>query len=391
VYQLTPETEAVLAFVDSELADGDSFVGTECRLRLIIDLLDDVASTSGSDPTQQLARLKRQRDRIDSQITAIELGQRDVEADDTKIRERFQLATTLLSQLQSDFRAVEDRFKQVARQVHHRHAEGIEARGAILEYALDQEDQLKESDQGKSFLEFVRLVHAPERQERLVELIRELSKLGGIQSNATGLARLQGMLPMLIAEAEKILRTTQRLSQTLRRLLDARTSRQRQQLASVLREIQSLASRAANVPDKSVVDIAIDVDLEIQAPMERAFWSPVPSFESVAMNATEPDDEMRLQTLHQLASLNRLDWSSMRSRIRQVLKDHQRASLRQLLDAFPVQSGPIEVLGYVQIAHDDGHAIDASCMEELIIEDTEGTQRTFQIPRIEFVNRHDPD
>jgi Protein of unknown function (DUF3375) len=389
-YQLTPNSEAVIAFIERALHDDEQFVGTECRLRLILDLLDDVVTGAAKDPQERLNRLRAQRDRLDAQIHAIEQGNDGEPSSATMVRERFGMAISLLSQLQSDFRSVEDRFKQLARQVHRRHAEGWQSRSDILEFALDQEDQLKQDDQGKSFHEFVRLVHSPERQERLADLINQLSSLQQIGAQSAGVSKLHSMMPMLIAEAEKILRTTQRLSQTLRTLLDARSSRHRQQLAIVLRDIQSMAAGRDPSIDTDNVQISVDVDLEIQSPMDRVFWSPPVIFDSVDMQQHIADDEIRNRAFRSLANLNRLDWSLMRSRIRRAVDSSGALSLVELLELHPPTAGPIEILGYLQIAHDDGHKIDSANRQDITIADRDGILQKFQIPQVDFVKRHDP-
>jgi hypothetical protein len=68
-----------------------------------------------------------------------------------QIRERCGTAVSLLRQLQSDFRAVEESFREITLQVQQRQVEGQDTRGGILEFALDAGDVLKQEDQGVSF------------------------------------------------------------------------------------------------------------------------------------------------------------------------------------------------------------------------------------------------
>ena len=58
--------------------------------------------------------------------------------------ERFVTAVMLLRQLQGDFRAVEESFRDITIQVQQRQVAGRETRGKILEFALDAEDLLKQ-------------------------------------------------------------------------------------------------------------------------------------------------------------------------------------------------------------------------------------------------------
>lgn len=48
-------------------------------------------------------------------------------------------------------------------------------------------------------------------------------------------------------------------------------------------------------------------------------------------------------------------------------------TIQALLDRFPIQTGSVELLGYLQIAHEDGHEIDRSQSIELFA-DWEGSR-----------------
>jgi hypothetical protein len=57
--------------------------------------------------------------------------------------------------------------------------------------------------------------------------------------------------------------------------------------------------------------------------------------------------------------MQRLDWTGMRARVGELLEEDQESlTLPELLEIFPPDAGVVEVLGYVQIAHDDGHDVD---------------------------------
>src|SRR5262249_40399851 len=174
VYQLTAHTEDVLTFLDRALDQDFGFVGTESRLCLVIETLDDLVVGASDDPEMRLDRLRAERRRIDEEISRIESEGSVTRYQPAKIRERFATAVSLLKELQGDFRGVEDKFKEITRQVQQRQAEGQDTRGGILGFALDAEDVLKREDQGVSFSEFVRFILSPSQQERLEAIIQQL-------------------------------------------------------------------------------------------------------------------------------------------------------------------------------------------------------------------------
>ncbi len=93
---------------------GANMVGTESRLRLVIETLEDIVRGASADPDRRLEYLRAQRAAIDAEIAAIESGKSIQTYRPAQIRERFQTAVDLLKALQSDFRAVEERFQTIA-------------------------------------------------------------------------------------------------------------------------------------------------------------------------------------------------------------------------------------------------------------------------------------
>lgn len=83
--------------------------------------------------------------------------------------------------------------------------------------AESQED-LRETDEdhGVSFYEFVRLVLTPSQTERLESSIREVRRIPELESQREGMETVRSMVTVLQNEAEKVMRTNQRLSATLR-------------------------------------------------------------------------------------------------------------------------------------------------------------------------------
>ncbi len=214
VYELTPSTEDVLKFLMSVLERNLAFVGTESRLKRIIDNLSDIVVRGSSDPDRRLRHLCDERDRINREIEAIHAGGAVETYGPTAIRERFADAVADLASLQGDFRAVEESFKSITRDVQKRQSEASDSRGNILGFALDAEGALKEQDQGISFDEFVRLVLSPSKQDELDAIVARLIEIECLVEQVEGVERVRGMMGHLSEEAEKVLRTTRRLSST---------------------------------------------------------------------------------------------------------------------------------------------------------------------------------
>ncbi|EAQ78157.1 DUF3375 domain-containing protein [Blastopirellula marina] len=387
VYQLTTHTEEVLLFVDRAINLDLGFVGTESRLKLVIETLSDLVVGSSDDPETRLIHLRKERDRIVREIEQIEQDGQISKYQPAQIRERFATAVSLLRQLQGDFRAVEDSFREITSQVQKREQEGLERRGAILEFALDSEDLLKQEDQGVSFYEFVKLILSPSQTERLEKVIQEVRCIPELYSLHEGLETVRNMITLLQNEAEKVMRTNQRLSATLRRLLDARAFADRRRIAQLLQEIQSLAITYEGNSRDQAPGVSFDFALDIDSPFRRSFWVEPPQFETIDLTNFLPSSEERREVFHEFASLQHLDWRRMRDCIRHLLATEHSATLGQLLAVHPISAGVVEVIGYLQLANEDGHLIDPTEDEVIHVAAASPLDRSYQVtvPRITFL------
>lgn len=396
-YQLTRYSEDAIRFIDNALSRDNRLVGTESRLRLVIDTLVDLVRGASPDPDRRLQDLMAQRDRIDAEIESVRSGGKVETYHPAQIRERFHTAVDLLKTLQGDFRAVEDRFEAIGRQVQRDAMTVDRRRGEVLSAALDAEDLIKQQDEGVSFNAFVNFLFAPQAQAKLRETIAEVTRIDAIADERAALEHIRAMVPSLLAEADNVLRQTGRLSQTLRRVLDEQTVGHRQRTAEVLREVRGLAARLkrhceetaqASPGDIDLGDIGLDdIGLNVQttigvsSPLTRPFWTPAQSFD-VAPEPQVIDLDMARREARKLASLQRLEWDRMRDAVAQATRGRPSIKLSELIKMRPLKVGIIELVGWVQIAHEDGHRIDREAEEEILVTTKDGSTGKWSSHRV---------
>ena len=386
MYQLTPHSEVVIEFLERALQQDLSFVGTESRLRLVIQTLEELLIGSSDDPEVRLQHLRDERTRIVAEIEAIQTHGRVTTFGPTRIREQFALAVQMLRQLQGDFRSVEEKFKEITRQVQQRQVLGLDSRGGILGDALGAEDELKQQDQGVSFFEFLKFIQSPQQQDRLQAVIKQLLQLKELVDQTDGLETIRQMVRGLLDEAEKVLQTTRRLSASLRRLIDTRSQQERRRVTELLRQIRVLAASMSDDPPRQF-GIDIDDAIPITAPLSRTNWAPATRFEQIDLTEHVADEALRREMFRQFQQLRPIDWNGMRRRVSRALEPFGRCTLRELLQDEPPE-GLLDVLGYLQIACDDGHLIQADATEELLLPDGELELIAVTVPLVTFVARN---
>jgi hypothetical protein len=385
MYQLTPHSEVVIEFVERALQQDLAFVGTESRLRLVMQTLEELLIGVSDDPEVRLKHLRDTQARIAAEIEEIEQHGNVTTFAPTRVREQFGLAVQMLKQLQGDFRAVEEKFKDITRQVQQWQVQGRDSRGGILGDALGAEDELKRQDQGVTFFEFLKFIQSPSQQDRLHTVIQQLLKLRELADQTEGLATIRHMVRGLLDESEKVLQTTRRLSASLRRLLDTRTQHERRRATELLRQIRVLAAAMSADPPWHI-GFEIDDVIAIQAPMSRTNWSPPTRFGQVNLTEYVSDESLRREVFRQFQQLQPIDWTAMRRRIRQAVEPRGRCTLGELLQDEP-PGGLVDVLGYLQIACDDRHLVRADATEEIVLPDGELGLLAVTVPLVTFVSR----
>jgi hypothetical protein len=336
-------------------------------LKLVIDTLDDLVVGASEDPEARLRHLRETQRRVQFEIDQIERKARLRDID----RHRFVSDLSRRFHCCVSCRATSARWKNRFARLRGRFSSGRSK--AVTRVAVFWASHwilktlLKKEDQGVSFMNSSGLILTPSQTERLESIIREVRRIPELESQRDGMDTVRSMVTVLQNEAEKVMRTNQRLSTTLRRLLDARAHAERQRIAGVLRQIRGHAVALAANPPVDTVGLSVDVEIDIESPFRRTFWQEPTRLESIDLTDFAADEPDRMEAFRELAALKRLEWKTMRNNIRDLLEIYDAPTLAELLERHPPESGVIEVLGYLQIARDDGHLVNSTARQTVVI------------------------
>lgn len=350
-YQLSAHTEKVFQWLQT--LQARQHVGTESRFKLLFNSLRDVVEKTEDDRTKRLEILKDKRAEIDKEIKAIELGVAPDNYTNAQVQERLELFTRLCYDLVSDFREVEDNFKHIHRAIVEQHTKATQNKGAIVGFAFEAYDALRNSSQGKSFYAFWDFLISREGQQDWKELTEQLLELVKSRDIHADENFLQSVKSMLLEQGKSVYDANDKMAEKLSRIITekeiARHKRLRQQISNIKEMVFSLMDEdvpcglqiSDSVPVKMVMDRRLQMEpkkneLNVKQPVA----------------ATEKIEDV--ERFSRMVSVTHIDRKQLWQKVENVLDVKSTATLREVLETIPLQNGLAEIVGYYGFLRDKG-------------------------------------
>ncbi|MGO1074626.1 DUF3375 domain-containing protein [Inquilinus sp. CA228] len=381
-FDLTPAAEKAIIWL-GQLSER-SFVGTESRLLTLFELLRQMSEGSESDPAKRVIELRRRRDEIDAEIAQVQAGHVPL-LDDTALKDRFQQFTQLARELLADFREVEHNFRLLDRKVRERIALWEGAKGALLEEIMGEHDAIGDSDQGRSFRAFWDFLMSSRRQEELTELLDRVLALPAVTDLQPD-ARMRRVHYDWLEAGEHTQRTVALLSQQLRRFLDDQAWLENRRIMDILHGIETKAIALRQSPPPDDVASIAEPAAAIELPLERPLYAPARRSLIAEIALQEGSGDIDPSELYDQVVI---DKARLTRHIRHALQARPQVTLRELIEAQPLQHGLAELVAYLQLGTDSFRAEVVDGAMDLIAwttaaRDGRSTHRQARLPRIIF-------
>ncbi|MEC7627076.1 MAG: DUF3375 family protein [Verrucomicrobiota bacterium] len=351
VFRLTRHSEKALSWLQDLLAmQQRGYATTESRFNRIMSEMQNLTQGVNADPESRIRELESKRQEIDEQIRRIqETGEAPIFGEDV-IRDQVYDLSDLVEHFLSDFRAIEEFFKDHAREISRLYAQGEASKGDIVEHVLDADEELRGCDQGKSYFGFREMMTNP-------ALARKLRNLA---EQTTDIARRRGLDPQktfsnlgdrLFGEAGSAHGAYGRISRKLRQVVGDHSGAGGRAVRDTLSGIRRNAFRLRDQPPEDW-DFEIEIRPLFFGLMEAEFWEPkaVEPFALIKKAKTNDSDWMNeiLNSVGEPLDLNRY-----RDRVDEILEQRERASLSEMVECFPLERGVVDVVCYRVIAGED--------------------------------------
>lgn len=380
--ELTAYTERAFQWVDG--LQNREFVGTESRFLSLNQQLQEIVNHASADPEQRIAELEKQRKALNDEIREIRRSGRVNIYTDTQIKERFFNLSRSARELVSDFKEVEQNFKEISLHIYHQQTRQEMGRGQILGYTLDATDALKQSDQGRSFYAFWQFLIADHKQDELRSLIDQIYDVlyeRGIEAQDQFLKKIKFYLHNA---GQKVLDSNHLIAEKLSRILAEQDRAERRRTRELINAIKNRA--VERVGDFQGQRRFIDLEGEpmLDFPLDRPLGEPSQEA-TFAVQPSEVSAEQReALDLSDLFSQFDLDRQQLEANLANLLDTRPEIPLDEVVAVYPIQRGLAEVVGYLSIASaQPQHRIDRRQQLELAWQEAAAEKRV-RVPEVVF-------
>lgn len=381
-YELSADALTALRFVAGLLKPRTT--ATESRLSVVIHHLSRLADETNSSPEARLVVLRAERDRIDRAIAEVERGGVKTLPNDRAI-ERAREVIALAQELAADFRSVRDEFERLNRGLRQSLMENEGSRGDVLEQLFAGVDLIGDSDAGRTFSAFWRLLTDSEQAATLRESLDEVtSRPFARELESHERKFLLGLTGALLNEGRGVHDVLQHFARSLKSFVQSREFLEHRRLHSLLKEATQAALNTKNVvrPNEQVGFELMQSSSRIRSVSQWVLYDPAQRVTDSSMLSAEPS-ELDLETVSELVRQSEIDFRTLKQHVRSVLDRQSQATIGQVLAEYPAEQGLGSVVGYVALGSKHGEVADGS--EVVSWEGEDAVQRRAKVPAIYFM------
>ncbi len=353
LHSLTPEMENVLEWI-ATLLQKRSFIGTESRFLDIFTKLRELVQNTSEDWQSKVDDLENEKLKIDEQIRQLQITQKVQAFEDYQIISRFNDVNTVARSLMRDFREVENNFLDLSKQVYQKQSEQVFTKGDLLGFALDALDELRLTDQGRSFEAFYQHLTNPNQKRELDFLIKQVFELmseRGIENDDKFLKKIKSYLH---TEGQKVNDSFGLLAKKLQKLIAEKNIRERKKSLMLINEIKKFAFEIMENQPKEGIFLEIEDKSDyISTNAEVSLDEGEAKITARTLSNAE-DEEGELE---QLINKQAIDKEVLKNNIAAMLRSQSQVTLKTLLNVYELKQGLPELMAYASIASTGKHLI----------------------------------
>lgn len=381
-YELSAHSSKTIDWLAS--LKKEEFVGTESKFNNILNQLKELVEFTNEDTEKRIQLLEEKKLQIEQQIQRIKIGEDVKVFEEFEIVPRFNQLNQSAKELLSDFKEVEDNFKEITKGIYQKHAEGSLTKSDILEFTFDALEELKDSQQGKSFYAFWSFILNPELQNIWENLTKELYKTLEEKAIPVNDPFLKGMKKHLHSSGQKVYKANDKMAEKLSRIIRENESSKSEATKNTIQEIKKQLVAISKTKKKPNVSFELETDIEINIPFERKLTFEQKEDISYSNKPKIADEDITSSNhLSKLFSQSNIDKELLRKKIKDILKEKSQTTLLDVVENYGgLEKGLPELFGYISIVKEFKHIISTDKTQSFVF-DVENRKR-IKIPEIIF-------
>jgi len=356
---------------------------TESRLALVIQALVKLAEDTDTDQSRRIERLETEKSRIEKEIEAIQDGRMRVIPYPSAL-EQIREIISLADELTGDFRRVRDQFDQLNHELRVRLLDNEGSRGETLASVFINYDQISESEAGKTFNAFWRLLTDPEQSaifEQALECV--MSREFVEQLEIKNKRFLKRMTRNLLDQSSIVHKVMHDLARSLKHFVQSREFLEQRRLNQILKDAQCAALAIKDeVKTTGVISELALTSSSIRSLSQWVLYDPAIQALPCGMNNGDIPD-IDLNSVAELVSQSEIDFRSLKENVRNVLEKFSQVSIYDILEQYPASQGLGSVIGLITLG--SRYGIKSENRETVSWVGNDSQMRSAQIPKIFFM------
>ncbi|WP_344808960.1 DUF3375 domain-containing protein [Allohahella marinimesophila] len=232
----TDALEKALTFASS--LDNRLMTSTASRLSTVQREIENLESRLDPDPASRAAHIRQQIQRLERELTAIAQGDFEVlegPRAQEGIREVYSLATSLLS----DFRRVEDSYREADKALRHSIISDEHHRGEIVDKLLDSHDHLLQTSEGQVFHSFHQQLGRSVELDAMKLRLRKILRNPATQKALTlpQASELRWLLYRLVKDSERVIQARARSERDVKGFLETGLAAEHHRVGRLLNDL----------------------------------------------------------------------------------------------------------------------------------------------------------
>lgn len=345
IYEISSHTSKVIDWMMS--LKKEEYIGTESKFKTLFSQLKELVEYSNEDREKRLEILKQKKEDIERQIERMEMGEEIEVYEDYQIEPRYHNLNKLAKELLSDFKEVDDNFKEIIK-LYKRQTDN-EGKKNILSYIFDAYAELKDSQQGKSFYAFWEFLLSSELQKEWDELTDLLYNTLDKRNIDSKDMFLKDIKKHLFDAGEKVSKTNDRMSEKLSQIIINNNSNI-QATKQVINDIKKLLLNTTQNKERNNASLSYEV-VELNLPLERQLnLTPKQEIEYKNVPTEASLGITELERLDKLYNNHQIDRKILRKRIDMILSGNTQTTLAEVIEQNNgIEKGLSELFGYIAI------------------------------------------